>query len=60
MKKPKPLTGMYLCHHCGEYIERKAEGGKPKKWLKSYCEKTGKDTRLWLKLTHNATREDGE
>jgi len=44
---------MYLCHACGEYIERESDDGLPlKKWRKSYCEKTGKDVRIWLKLWH--------
>jgi hypothetical protein len=44
---------MYLCHACGKYVEREAVDGKLKKWRKSYCEKTGKDVRIWLKLSHN-------
>jgi len=45
---------MYLCHACGEYIERGAEAGKPlKKWRNSYCCKTGKNARIWLKLQHS-------
>lgn len=47
-------VGMYLCHACGNYIEREAEDGKPlKKWRKSYCEETGKNARIWLQLEHN-------
>jgi hypothetical protein len=51
--RPVGRVGMYLCHACGEYIERETEGGKLKKWRKSYCEKAGKDVRIWLKLSHN-------
>jgi hypothetical protein len=47
-------VGMYLCHACGKYVEREVEDGRPlKKWRKSYCEKTGKNVRIWLKLEHN-------
>ena len=54
-KKPsKRLAGYYLCHACGKLIERDSEDGKTlKKWRKSFCESTGKNTRIWLKLTHN-------
>jgi hypothetical protein len=52
-KYAKP-TGMYLCHACGKFIEREAEGDKPlKKWIKSYCQSTDKNVRIWLKLEHN-------
>jgi len=47
-------AGFYLCHACGEYIEREGEEGKPlPKWKKSFCEATGKNVRVWLKLEHN-------
>ncbi len=47
-------VGMYFCHACGKYVEREVEDGRPlKKWRKSYCEKTGKNVRVWLKLEHN-------
>jgi hypothetical protein len=53
-KRAKRRVGMYLCHACGNYIEREAEDGKPlKRWRMSYCEKTGKNARIWLKLEHN-------
>jgi hypothetical protein len=53
-KKSVKLKGMYLCHACGKFMEREAEDGKPlKKWIKSFCLSTGKDTRLWLMLKHN-------
>jgi hypothetical protein len=52
--RPVGRVGMYLCHACGEYIERESNDGKTlKKWRKSYCEKTGKNVRVWLKLEHN-------
>lgn len=48
------LVGMYLCHACGNYIEREAEDGKAlKKWRLSYCKTTGRKVRIWLKLEHN-------
>ena len=33
---------MYYCNHCGKTVSRNTE----KAWIKSYCEKTGKDVRL--------------
>ena len=33
----------YRCNHCG----RTAERDSTKRWIKSYCERTGKMTRLW-------------
>ena len=45
---------MYLCHACGQFIEREAENGKPlKSWRKSYCQRSEKNARIWLKLEHN-------
>jgi len=32
----------YHCKHCGQTVKRQSE----KKWIKSYCEKTGKNVRL--------------
>lgn len=34
----------YRCNHCGKVVARDSE----KRWIKSYCEATGKMTRLWL------------
>lgn len=33
----------YRCNHCGKVVKRPSE----KRWIKSYCESTGKITRLW-------------
>lgn len=33
----------YYCNHCGKTTERDST----KRWIKSYCESTGKMTRLW-------------
>ncbi len=33
----------YRCNHCGRKVSRDSE----KHWIKSYCESTGKTTRLW-------------
>jgi hypothetical protein len=42
-------VGSYLCHACGNYIERQADDRKPlKKWRKSYCQQTGQTTRIYL------------
>lgn len=35
---------LYRCSHCGKITERPSL----KQWVKSYCSKTGKDTRLTL------------
>lgn len=32
----------YRCNHCGKVVERDSS----KRWIKSYCETTGKDARL--------------
>ena len=34
----------YRCPHCGKTVKRDSS----KAWIKSYCEKTGKNTRLIL------------
>lgn len=48
-QRAKRLVGIYLCHACGKQVEREAPEGQPlKKWRKSYCERTGKDARIWL------------
>jgi hypothetical protein len=53
VNRPVGRVGMYRCNACGEYIERESNDGKTlKKWRKSYCEKTGKNVRIWLKLWH--------
>ncbi len=42
---------------CGQFIERQADKWNPlKKWRNSYCETTGKNTRIWLKFTHTMKR----
>lgn len=38
---------LYRCKHCGEIVSRQVDG-PPKKWIKSYCERTGKDVHLVL------------
>jgi len=37
----------YRCNHCGKTVAR-VQDGEPKKWIKSYCEKTRKDVRIVL------------
>lgn len=34
----------YKCTHCGKIVDRESN----KKWIKSYCDETGKDVRLML------------
>lgn len=34
----------YKCNHCGKIVNRESN----KKWIKSYCDETGKDVRLML------------
>ncbi len=34
----------YKCTHCGKVVNRESN----KKWIKSYCDETGKDVRLML------------
>ena len=34
----------YRCVHCNQIVERDSN----KQWIKSYCEKTGKNVRLQL------------
>jgi len=41
--KPKTEGYLYLCKLCGKYLERDSE----KKWIKSFCETTGKNTRIY-------------
>ena len=54
LKPSTRLAGYYLCHACGKFFERESEDGRTlKKWLKSFCAETGKDSRIWLKLSHN-------
>ena len=33
----------YRCNHCGQTVRRDST----KRWIESYCEETGRDTRLW-------------
>lgn len=33
----------YRCKLCGKVLERDSD----KQWIKSYCEETGRDTRIW-------------
>lgn len=37
--KPRP----YRCNHCKRIIMRESV----KRWMKSFCDRTGKVTRLW-------------
>lgn len=39
---PKPMSE-YLCHACGKTMMRESA----KRWMKSICEATGKDVRIW-------------
>lgn len=41
------ITNLYQCNHCGQTVERESE----KRWIKSYCGKAGKMTRLWRRGT---------
>lgn len=41
---PLPTTKTYRCVHCGKKVERHSD----KHWITSYCEETGKNTRLIL------------
>ena len=36
----------YRCNHCGRVVTRESD----KRWIKSYCETTGRTTRLWKKV----------
>jgi hypothetical protein len=38
----------YRCAHCGKITVRKTDKMLPKRWIKSYCESTGKNVRLQL------------
>ena len=38
------MTNRYYCNHCGKIEERESN----KKWIKSYCDKTGKDVHMKL------------
>ena len=38
----------YRCAHCGKITFRKTDRLLPKRWIKSYCEETGKNVRLQL------------
>lgn len=33
----------YRCNHCGKTVKRDST----KRWIASYCDATGKTTRLW-------------
>lgn len=33
----------YRCNHCGRVTKRASE----KRWIKSYCDASGRTTRLW-------------
>ncbi len=35
---------VYYCKHCKRYLKRDSS----KKWIKSYCERSGKDVRITL------------
>lgn len=41
-RKPSAAPARYRCKHCGKIVSR--DGGKA--WINSYCEQTGRDTRL--------------
>jgi len=52
--EPEESTGIYYCKNCNSFLYRKTETGKPhKKWIKTYCEKTGKNTRVYLRAVLN-------
>jgi hypothetical protein len=38
----------YRCAHCGKITRRTTDKMLPKRWIKSYCEATGKNVRLQL------------
>lgn len=42
MKKLISDSNNYKCKHCGKVVKRYSYA----KWIKSYCEKTGKDVHL--------------
>ena len=43
--KTNPMqASVYHCVHCGKKVERHSD----KHWIKSYCEETGKNSRLIL------------
>lgn len=50
----------YYCNHCGKTVWRNSN----KRWLNSFCEDTGKTTRLWRKraaaVTGGEQNEGGE
>lgn len=48
--KFKPETRPYKCHACGRVVEMEADwrNGEFRQWRKSYCERTGKDVRIYL------------
>ena len=46
--KPKAKTFSYYCRACGKHCQREAVNGKPKRWMKSFCESTGRDVRIYL------------
>ena len=47
--QPRPRTSYrYRCPHCGKVVTRECGDERPKQWRKSFCETTGKDSRLQL------------
>jgi hypothetical protein len=40
--KPMLAVRAYKCNHCGKVVNRESN----KKWIKSYCDETGKTIRL--------------
>lgn len=36
----------YYCNHCKQEVKRDSD----KRWIKSFCEATGKNVRLWKKV----------
>lgn len=38
----------YRCAHCGKISVRTTDRLLPKRWIKSYCEATGKNVRLQI------------
>jgi len=38
----------YRCNKCGKIVKRPQRNGKYPAWLKSYCDTTGKTTRMYL------------
>lgn len=42
MDAQKKIKNLYRCPHCGKIVKRDSN----KQWLKSWCDKIGRDARL--------------